>query len=66
MTFLLVAVGSFLGTLLGNLSLFYLIGKISQGQERKKLAELQRLQQGYIDMVEKERVRLERYAQMEG
>jgi len=30
MTFLLIATGSFLGTLLGNLSLFYIIGLVAQ------------------------------------
>ena len=66
MTFLLVAAGSFLGTLLGNLSLFYIIGIVAQRKEKKQLEELQKMQQGYLEMVQRERERLEKYAQMEG
>lgn len=66
MTFLLVAAGSFLGTLLGNLSLFYIIGMVAQRKEKKQLEELQKMQQGYLEMVQRERDRLEKYAQLEG
>ena len=66
MTFLLVAAGSFLGTLLGNLSLFYIIGIVAQRKEKKQLEELQKMQQGYLEMVQRERERLEKYAQIEG
>jgi membrane protein DedA with SNARE-associated domain len=66
MTFLLIAIGSFLGTLLGNLGLFYIIGMVAQRKEKKQLEELQKMQQGYLEMVQRERARLEKYAQMEG
>lgn len=66
MTPLAVTIGSLVGTLLGNLTLFWVIGKIAQNQEKEKLREIQRLQQGYLDMVQRERERLEKYAQMEG
>ena len=66
MTFLLVAAGSFLGTLFGNLGLFYIIGIVAQRKEKKQLEELQKMQQGYLEMVQRERERLEKYAQMEG
>ena len=66
MTFLLVAAGSFLGTLLGNLSLFYIIGLVAQRKEKKQLEELQKMQQGYLEMDQRERERLEKYAAMEG
>jgi hypothetical protein len=66
MTFMLIATGSFLGTLLGNLSLFYIIGLVAQRKEKKQLEELQKMQQGYLEMVQRERERLEKYAQMEG
>ena len=66
MTFLLVAAGSFLGTLCGNLSLFYIIGLVAQRKEKKQLEELQKMQQGYLEMVQRERERLEKYAAMEG
>jgi membrane protein DedA with SNARE-associated domain len=66
MTFLLIASGSFLGTLLGNLALFYIIGRVAHHKEKKQLEELQKMQQGYLEMVQRERERLEKYAQMEG
>lgn len=66
MTFLLIASGSFLGTLLGNLGLFWIIGTMAKRQEKKQLEELQKLQQGYLDMVEREKKRMENYAKMEG
>lgn len=66
MTFLLIASGSFLGTLLGNLGLFWIIGTMAKRQEKKQLEELQKLQQGYLDMVQREKARMENYAKMEG
>jgi hypothetical protein len=66
MTLLAITVGSLVGTLLGNLSLFWIIGRIAQNHEREKLREVQRLQQGYLEMVQRERDRLEKYAKMEG
>lgn len=66
MTFLLIATGSFLGTLLGNLGLFYIIGLVTQRKEKKQIEEMQKMQQGYLEMVQRERDRLEKYAQMEG
>jgi hypothetical protein len=66
MTFLAVAVGSLLGSFLGNIGVFWVIGMMAQKAEKKKLKELQKLQQGYLEMVERERTRLENYAKMEG
>jgi hypothetical protein len=34
--------------------------------ERKQLQELQKMQQGYLDMVQREKARMENYAKMEG
>jgi hypothetical protein len=66
MTFLAVAAGSFLGSLLGNLGVFFVIGLMAKRQEKKQLEELQKLQQGYLDMVEREKKRMANYAKMEG
>lgn len=66
MTFLAVAAGSLLGSFLGNIGVFWVIGVMAQRAEKKKLKELQKLQQGYLEMVERERTRLEKYASMEG
>jgi hypothetical protein len=65
MTFLAVAAGSFLGSLLGNMGVFFIIGLMAKRQEKKQLEELQKLQQGYLDMVEREKKRMENYAKLE-
>jgi membrane protein DedA with SNARE-associated domain len=59
-------IASALGTLVGNLSLFFVIGRMAQRQEKKQLEEVQKLQQGYLDMVEREKKRMANYARMEG
>jgi len=66
MTLLLIASGSFLGTFLGNLGLLWIIGTMAKRQEKKQLEELQKLQQGYLEMAEREKKRMENYARMEG
>ena len=65
MTFLAVALGSLLGSFLGNVGVFWVIGLMAQRAEKKQLEELQKLQQGYLDMVERERKRMENYAKLE-
>lgn len=57
---------SALGTFCGNVSLFWFIGNMAKRQEKKQLEELQKLQQGYLDMVQREKARMENYAKMEG
>jgi hypothetical protein len=66
MTFLAVALGSLLGSFLGNVGVFWVIGLMAQKAEKKQLEELQKLQQGYLDMVDREKKRMENYAKMEG
>lgn len=65
MTFLAVALGSLLGSFLGNIGVFWAIGAMVKKAEKKQLEELQKLQQGYLQMVERERARIENYAKME-
>ena len=66
MTILAVAVGSFIGTLLGNLGVFWMIGRMAQRQEKIQREELQRLQSEFLEMRQKEAERMERYAKLEG
>ena len=66
MILLAIIAGSLVGTLLGNLALFWIIGRIAQNQEKEKLREVQRLQQGYLEMVQRENARMKKYAEMEG
>ena len=66
MTFLAIAVGAAIGSFIGNTAVFWIIGFMAQRKEKQKLAELQELQQGYLNMVQRERTRMENYAKMEG
>jgi len=66
MLFLTILSASLLGTFLGNFGLFYLIGQQAKKVEKERLAELKQLEQGYLEMVQRERTRMENYAKMEG
>ena len=66
MSFLAVALGCLLGSFVGNVSVFWVIGLMAKRAEKKQLKELQKLQQGYLEMAQRERTRLEKYAKMEG
>jgi hypothetical protein len=55
-----------LGSVVGNLVVFYFLGVMAKRIERQQKRELERLQQGYLEMVEKEKKRMENYARMEG
>ena len=57
---------SALGTFSANMGLFWVIGTMAKRQEKKQLEELQKLQQGYLEMAQRERTRMENYARMEG
>jgi hypothetical protein len=66
MTLALTFAATVLGSVVGNLVVFYILGAMAKRVERQQREELERLQQGYLEMVEKERVRLENYARLEG
>jgi hypothetical protein len=61
-----LTVASALGTLLGNLTLFWAIGAMAQRQEKKRLEEVEKLQRGYLEMRQREVERMQRYAKLEG
>jgi hypothetical protein len=66
MTFALTFAATVLGSVVGNLIVFYVLGAMAKRVERQQREELERLQQGYLEMVEKEKKRMENYARMEG
>jgi hypothetical protein len=61
-----IGVASAVGTLLGNLGVFWIIGTMAQRQERKKIEQFQQMQKQMIEAVEKENERMRNYAKMEG
>ena len=65
MTFLAVAVGAAIGSFLGNTAVFWVIGLMAERNQKKQQAELEELQKGYLDMVQREKTRMENYAKME-
>ena len=65
MTFLAIAAGAAIGSFLGNTAVFWIIGFMAERNQKKQKAELEELQKGYLDMVQREQTRLENYAKME-
>jgi len=63
---LAIGIASAVGTFLGNLALFSIIGMMAQRQQKKQEEELLRLQNDFIEMKRKEVERMRRYAKMEG
>jgi hypothetical protein len=66
MTLLATFAATVLGSVIGNLVVFYVLGAMAKRVERQQREELERLQQGYLEMVEREKKRMENYARLEG
>lgn len=61
-----IGIATAVGTFLGNLGVFWMIGKMAQRQEKKQREEIQRLQNEFLEMRQKEAERMRAYAKMEG
>jgi uncharacterized membrane protein YccC len=66
MTFPLVFSATVLGSILGNLVVFLILGIMAKRAEKKQAEELHRLQAQFLEMTQREAERMKRYAQMEG
>jgi flagellar motor component MotA len=60
-----LTVASAVGTLLGNLSMFMIIGGMAKKQQQKHNEEVQRMQNAFLEIRQKEAERMQRYAKME-
>jgi membrane protein YqaA with SNARE-associated domain len=66
MTFFAVALGCVVGSFIGNVSVFWVIGLMAQRAEKKQEEQLRKLQEQFLEVRQKEAERMERYAKMEG
>lgn len=61
-----LTIASAVGTLLGNMGLFWVIGAMAKRQQAAQEKELSRLQAEFLEMRQKEAERMRNYAKMEG
>lgn len=66
MTFLTVLVASVVGSTVGNLIIFSILGVLAKRVERQQKAQLEELHKTYLETVQREQERMKRYAKMEG
>ena len=66
MMILSVALGSLVGTFLGNLVLFWIIGAMAKKAQAQQKEKLEELHTAFLEARQKEVERMQRYAKMEG
>lgn len=66
MTFLIVLGASVIGSTIGNLIVFSILGVMAKKVENQQRAQLEELHKSYLESVQKEQERMRRYAKMEG
>ena len=66
MTFLAIASGAAIGSFLGNTAVFWVIGAMAERAQKKQRAELEAMEKSYMEVIQRERNRMENYAKMEG
>ena len=66
MTSLSVVLGAFLGGIAGNLIGLFIVGKIAQRAEKKRMEQMQTQLLNLQQLAEKEHERMKKYAEMEG
>jgi uncharacterized membrane-anchored protein YhcB (DUF1043 family) len=66
MTFLAVLVASVVGSTIGNLIVFSILGVMAKRVENQQKAQLEELHKTYLESVQREQERMKRYAKLEG
>ena len=65
MTFLAIAAGAAVGSFLGNTAVFWVIGMMAERTQKKQRAELEAMEKSYMEVIQRERNRMEAYAKLE-
>ena len=65
MTFLAIAAGAAIGSFLGNTAVFWVIGAMAERAQKKQRAELEAMEKSYMEVIQRERNRMEAYAKLE-
>lgn len=64
--FVSVLIGALLGSFLGNTLVFYVIGLMAKRTEKQQREEAEKLMGAYNEMIQNEKARMRKYAEMEG
>lgn len=64
--FISILVGSLLGSFLGNTLVFYVIGNMAKRAEQQQREEAEKMMGAYHQMIQNEKARMQKYAEMEG
>lgn len=63
--FISVLLGALFGSFLGNTLVFYVIGIMAKRTEKQQREEAERLMGVYNEMIQNEKARMQKYAEME-
>lgn len=66
MTFLSLAGAALLGSFLANAAFYAIVGKLAQRAEKKRIEHFKKLEAECMEVIEKEHIRMQKYAKMEG
>ena len=66
MTSLTVVAAAVVGSIIGNLIVFWVLGTMAKRVQKQQRAQLEEMHKAYLESVQKEHERMKRYAKMEG
>jgi membrane protein DedA with SNARE-associated domain len=66
MTFLTVLGAALVGSFLANAAFYFIVGKLAQRAEKKRIEHFRKLEAECLEVIKKEDERMRNYAKMEG